>query len=103
MGKFKVGMKPKEESPKPDPVPETPVKQDPVPRERRVIHPGLDVFPMSYRCRKCFAHFDFLSDSGTEASCECGIWVLCADTVNVRLIRFSSGLYLPGDEGVRVP
>lgn len=80
--------------------PAEPQQEEKKPRERKPIHPGLDVGP---RCRKCetFIVFEELMlDRGGftmrpfqamfTAFCDCGIWT--RDQRNrIRWIRYSSG------------
>lgn len=67
-------------------------------RGPRAIHPGLDVFPASYRCRRCG---DFIGLLKEVSTCKCGLWVKSG--VGFQFVRFSSRPYVPGEGEVLTP
>ena len=70
------------------------------PAERKPIHPGIQKYPQSDRCLKCyvFLRWSRFGNSGelSLAFCECGLWVFEHRHDVVRWIRFSSAPALLG-------
>lgn len=74
----------------------------PAERERKPVHPGLNLTCErdEFECRKCGTFFK-LPDQEMQ-SCRCGLWVR-PHRSDIRFIRFSSGGVLPGGDEVFAP
>jgi hypothetical protein len=78
------------------------------PRERKVIHPGIENMsnPSTARCRKCGDYFDW-KPSGVgillAGACQCGIWFFHQEKLLVRWVRWSSMPFYPGESQIFAP
>lgn len=78
------------------------------PRERKVIHPGLDKLTMSgtTRCRKCgfYPEWGAFGKNGTMSvgACQCGLWFM-DEKLRIRWIRWSSMPFFEGEDKLYAP